>query len=199
VVAFFPGDVQRGAGNAYAVLAGKHRCAAFSQRLSLAAEWAQIAKSLGTLADTKIFLDDTPGIGAGDACQGAPAGCRTEATRSDHRRLFAVDVRLSKAFRIRQQEVSLISRELKGLAKELNVPLVALSQLSRAPESRSDHRPQLSICASRVRSNRTLTLSLFFIARKPTNLLKSDRACLKTRRTLPSLSSPSNAMAQPVP
>jgi replicative DNA helicase len=44
----------------------------------------------------------------------------------------------------RQQEVSQISRELKGLAKELNVPLVALSQLSRAPETRGDHKPQLS-------------------------------------------------------
>jgi replicative DNA helicase len=44
----------------------------------------------------------------------------------------------------RQQEVSQISRELKGLAKELNVPLVALSQLNRAPEARTDKRPQLS-------------------------------------------------------
>src|SRR2546423_12678740 len=44
----------------------------------------------------------------------------------------------------RQQEVSQISRELKGLAKELNVPLIALSQLSRAPENRTDHKPQLS-------------------------------------------------------
>jgi replicative DNA helicase len=44
----------------------------------------------------------------------------------------------------RQQEVSQISRELKGLAKELNVPLIALSQLSRAAETRTDHRPQLS-------------------------------------------------------
>jgi replicative DNA helicase len=44
----------------------------------------------------------------------------------------------------RQQEVSQISRELKALAKELNVPLIALSQLSRAPESRTDHRPQLA-------------------------------------------------------
>jgi replicative DNA helicase len=44
----------------------------------------------------------------------------------------------------RQQEVSQISRELKGLAKELNVPLIALSQLSRAPENRTDHRPQLA-------------------------------------------------------
>ena len=44
----------------------------------------------------------------------------------------------------RQQEVSQISRELKALAKELNVPLIALSQFSRAPENRTDHRPQLA-------------------------------------------------------
>src|SRR5205085_1501877 len=50
----------------------------------------------------------------------------------------------SRRVESRQQEVSQISRELKGLAKELNVPLVALSQLSRAPEARSDHKPQLS-------------------------------------------------------
>ncbi|HYO99201.1 MAG TPA: DnaB-like helicase C-terminal domain-containing protein, partial [Pyrinomonadaceae bacterium] len=50
----------------------------------------------------------------------------------------------SKRSESRQQEVSQISRELKGLAKELNVPLVALSQLSRAPEARTDHRPQLA-------------------------------------------------------
>ena len=47
-------------------------------------------------------------------------------------------------FESRQQEVSQISRELKALAKELDVPLVALSQLSRAPENRTDHRPQLA-------------------------------------------------------
>ena len=47
-------------------------------------------------------------------------------------------------FESRQQELASISRSLKGLAKELNVPIVALSQLSRAPETRSDHRPQLS-------------------------------------------------------
>jgi replicative DNA helicase len=47
-------------------------------------------------------------------------------------------------FESRQQEVSAISRSLKGLAKELSVPIIALSQLSRAPEGRTDHRPQLS-------------------------------------------------------
>src|SRR5438067_7034023 len=50
----------------------------------------------------------------------------------------------SKRFESRQQEVSQISRELKSLSKELNIPVVALSQLSRAPENRTDHRPQLA-------------------------------------------------------
>src|SRR5207244_8870772 len=108
-------------------------------------EWAQIAKSLGTLADARIFLDDSAGITVLEM-------------RAKARRLFAEQKRLdlievdylqlmsgsAKRVESRQQEVSQISRELKGLAKELNVPLVALSQLSRAPEARSDHRPQLA-------------------------------------------------------
>ena len=108
-------------------------------------EWAQIAKSLGTLADTKIFLDDTPGITVLEM----RAKARRLATEQKGLDLIIVDyLQLmsgsAKRFESRQQEVSQISRELKGLAKELNVPLVALSQLSRAPESRSDHRPQLA-------------------------------------------------------
>jgi replicative DNA helicase len=109
------------------------------------AEWSQIAKSLGTLADTKIFLDDTPGISVLEM----RAKARRLAAEQKRLDLIIVDyLQLmsgsGKRFESRQQEVSLISRELKALAKELNVPLVALSQLSRAPESRSDHRPQLS-------------------------------------------------------
>ena len=109
------------------------------------AEWAQIAKSLGTLADTRIFLDDTPGITVLEM----RAKARRLAAEQKRLDLIIVDyLQLmsgsAKRFESRQQEVSLISRELKGLAKELNVPLVALSQLSRAPESRSDHRPQLA-------------------------------------------------------
>jgi replicative DNA helicase len=108
-------------------------------------EWAQIAKSLGTLADTKIFLDDTPGITVLEM----RAKARRLAAEQKRLDLIIVDyLQLmsgsSKRVESRQQEVSQISRELKGLAKELNVPLVALSQLSRAPESRSDHRPQLA-------------------------------------------------------
>jgi replicative DNA helicase len=109
------------------------------------AEWSQIAKSLGTLADTKIFLDDTPGISVLEM----RAKARRLAAEQKRLDLIIVDyLQLmsggNKRTESRQQEVSMISRELKGLAKELNVPMVALSQLSRAPESRSDHRPQLS-------------------------------------------------------
>jgi len=109
------------------------------------AEWAQIAKSLGTLADTRIFLDDTPGITVLEM----RAKARRLAAEQKRLDLIVVDylqlmTGSAKRFESRQQEVSQISRELKGLAKELNVPLVALSQLSRAPESRSDHRPQLA-------------------------------------------------------
>lgn len=108
-------------------------------------EWAQIAKSLGTLADAKIFLDDTPGITVLEM----RAKARRLAAEQKRLDLIIVDylqlmTGSGKRFESRQQEVSQISRELKGLAKELNVPLVALSQLSRAPESRSDHRPQLA-------------------------------------------------------
>lgn len=108
-------------------------------------EWAQIAKSLGTLADTKIFLDDTPGISVLEM----RAKARRLAAEQKRLDLIIVDyLQLmsgsAKRVESRQQEVSQISRELKGLAKELNVPLVALSQLSRAPEARSDHRPQLA-------------------------------------------------------
>ena len=108
-------------------------------------EWAQIAKSLGTLADTKIFLDDTPGISVLEM----RAKARRLAAEQKRLDLIIVDyLQLmsgsSKRVESRQQEVSQISRELKALAKEMNVPLVALSQLSRAPEARSDHRPQLA-------------------------------------------------------
>jgi len=108
-------------------------------------EWAQIAKSLGTLADARIYLDDTPGISVLEM----RAKARRLAAEQKQLDLIIVDyLQLmsgsAKRVESRQQEVSQISRELKGLAKELNVPLVALSQLSRAPESRSDHRPQLA-------------------------------------------------------
>ncbi len=108
-------------------------------------EWARLAGALGSLAEARIFIDDTPGISVLEM----RAKARRLAAEQKQLDLIIVDyLQLmsgsSRRVESRQQEVSQISRELKGLAKELNVPLVALSQLSRAPESRTDHRPQLS-------------------------------------------------------
>jgi replicative DNA helicase len=108
-------------------------------------EWARLAGALGTLADAKIFVDDTPGISVlemrAKARRLAAEQKRLDLIVVDYLQLMSGGARRTES---RQQEVSQISRELKGLAKELNVPLIALSQLSRAAETRTDHRPQLS-------------------------------------------------------
>ncbi len=108
-------------------------------------EWGRLAGALGTLAETKIFIDDTPGITVlemrAKARRLAAEQKKLDLIIVDYLQLMSGSARRAES---RQQEVSQISRELKGLAKELNVPLVALSQLSRAPENRTDHRPQLA-------------------------------------------------------
>src|SRR5439155_8386311 len=107
--------------------------------------WTRLAKALGTLIDTRIFIDDTAAISVLEM----RAKARRLATEQKQLDLIVVDyLQLmsgsSGRFESRQQEVSQISRELKALAKELDIPMVALSQLSRAPENRTDHRPQLA-------------------------------------------------------
>jgi len=108
-------------------------------------EWSRLGKSLGKLADARIFIDDTPAISVLEM----RAKARRLATEQKQLDMIVVDYlqlmsSSTRRFESRQQEVSQISRELKALAKELNIPLVALSQLSRAPENRTDHRPQLA-------------------------------------------------------
>ena len=109
-------------------------------------EWPILVEAANTLAGTKIFVDDTPGASVMEI--------RTKA-----RRLYAergLDLILVDYMQLmsgsgggargenRQQEISYISRSLKGLARELNVPVIALSQLSRAVESRANNKPVLS-------------------------------------------------------
>ena len=108
-------------------------------------EWSRLGKALGKLADARIFIDDTPAVSVLEM----RAKARRLATEQKQLDMIVVDYMQlmsgsAKRFESRQQEVSQISRELKALAKELNVPMVALSQLSRAPENRTDHRPQLA-------------------------------------------------------
>jgi replicative DNA helicase len=106
-------------------------------------EWPIFLEAIGRLSETKIFIDDTPSI--------TPLQLRTKCRRlyAEHGLdLIMLDyLQLMQAERTsnnRVQEISEISRSLKGLARELDVPVVTASQLSRAVESRQDKRPQLS-------------------------------------------------------
>ncbi len=106
-------------------------------------EWERLARAIGTLADARLFIDDTPGISVLEM----RAKARRLAAEQKSLDLIVVDyLQLMSGGRSesRQQEVSQISRELKGLAKELNVPVIALSQLSRAPEARNPPKPMMS-------------------------------------------------------
>jgi replicative DNA helicase len=106
-------------------------------------DYGKLSHALGTLAEARVFIDDTASIGVLEMRAKAR---RLKAEHGLH--LLVIDyLQLMQGrgrFESRQQEVSAISRSLKGLAKELGVPIIALSQLSRAPEGRTDHRPQLS-------------------------------------------------------
>jgi replicative DNA helicase len=108
-------------------------------------DWTRIIKVYGTLADARVFIDDSPGV----TVMEMRAKCR-RLKREHGLDLLFIDylqlMRSRSGFENRQQEITDISRSLKELAKELNIPVVALSQLSRAPEQRrgADHRPQLS-------------------------------------------------------
>jgi replicative DNA helicase len=109
-------------------------------------DFEKIGRAMGTLSEAKIYLDDTPGLTVSDL--------RTKARREAHRHgvsLIIVDYLqlMSGGSRFsgsdnRVQEISEISRGLKGVARELNVPVIALSQLSRSVESRTPQIPQLA-------------------------------------------------------
>ena len=105
-------------------------------------DWENIARATGPLSKAKIYIDDT-------------AGVTVMEMRSKCRRIkmeYGIDLILIDYLQLmsgsnsesRQQEVSEISRSIKALAKEMECPVIALSQLSRAPEQRADHRPMLS-------------------------------------------------------
>ena len=106
-------------------------------------DYGRLSHALGTLAEAKVFIDDTASIGV------LEMRAKARRLKAEHGlNLLIIDyIQLMQGrgrFESRQAEIASISRSLKGLAKELSVPIVALSQLSRASETRADHRPQLS-------------------------------------------------------
>jgi replicative DNA helicase len=108
----------------------------------------KLVRAVEELMQSKLYIDDTPGISVSEMRAKARRLRQTEGLDLlivDYLQLMSAVPIGGKRFENRTQEVSAISRGLKALAKELKVPVVALSQLSRAPESRGgDHRPQLS-------------------------------------------------------
>lgn len=106
-------------------------------------DWENIARASGPLGGAKIYIDDTAGISVMEMrskCRRLKIEHGIDIIMVDYLQLMSG----SKGSESRQQEVSEISRSIKALAKEMQCPVVALSQLSRAPEARTDHRPMLS-------------------------------------------------------
>ena len=108
-------------------------------------DWEKLIEGAGIIGKSKMIIDDTPGISVSELrskCRKYKLEHGLDIIIIDYLQLMTGSV--GKSSESRQQEISEISRSLKGLARELNVPVVALSQLSRAVESRPDKRPMLS-------------------------------------------------------
>ncbi|MCD8096707.1 MAG: replicative DNA helicase [Lachnospiraceae bacterium] len=107
-------------------------------------EWMNLVEGSASIAGSKLFIDDTPGINLStlrSKCRKLKAEHDIQLVIIDYLQLMSGENRGNPS---RQQEISDISRGLKALARELSVPVIALSQLSRAVEQRPDHRPMLS-------------------------------------------------------
>jgi replicative DNA helicase len=107
------------------------------------ADWPRLVSAAGKLSEAPIYIDDSPGITVLELRAKArrfKAKFDIQLLVLDYLQLMQGPLRAEN----RQQEISEISRALKALARELNIPVIAISQLSRAVEQRSDHRPQLS-------------------------------------------------------
>lgn len=107
------------------------------------ADWEKLIEGAGTIGRSNLIIDDTPGISISEL----RSKCRKYKLEHNLKLIIIDYLQLMSGtgrFDSRQQEISDISRALKALARELNVPVVALSQLSRAVEQRPDHRPMLS-------------------------------------------------------
>lgn len=107
-------------------------------------EWEKLIESAGMIGQSKLIIDDTPGISIAEM----RSKCRKFKLEMDLKMIIIDYLQLmsgsGRGTDSRQQEISDISRSLKALARELSVPVLALSQLSRAVEQRPDHRPMLS-------------------------------------------------------
>ena len=146
-------------------------------------DYAELARAAGELQGAKLFIDDTPGLSV--------MSLRSRARRLKHNHgldMIVVDYLqlMSAKAESRQHEISLISRSLKELARELEVPIVTISQLSRAVESRDNKRPQLSDLreSGSIEQDADVVLMLYreeYYNRTDENQGKAEVICAKQR------------------
>ena len=108
-------------------------------------DWDAVVEGIGVIGNSKMIIDDTPGISITELrskCRKMKLEYGLSMVIIDYLQLMTGSG--GKSSESRQQEISEISRSLKALAREINAPVIALSQLSRACETRTDHRPMLS-------------------------------------------------------
>jgi replicative DNA helicase len=106
-------------------------------------DWDQLYSAIDNLSVANIYIDDTPGVSVleiKNKCRRLKAEKGLDLIIIDYLQLMSIEGRVES----RQQEISTLSRYLKQLAREMDCPVIVLSQLSRAPEQRTDHRPVLS-------------------------------------------------------
>jgi replicative DNA helicase len=137
-------------------------------------DWPRLTSAVGILSEAPIYIDDTPGL--------TPTELRARARRLSREHglgLIVIDylqlMQVHGSSENRATEISEISRSLKSLAKELNVPVIALSQLSRAPEQRTtDQRPRLSDLRESGAIEQDADLVLFLYKEKPSEDRKPE-------------------------
>jgi replicative DNA helicase len=145
-----------------------------------AEDWAKLAKAMNDMGDCPIFIDDSPGLSISEM----RAKCRRLCMREKELGLIIIDyLQLMEGSDNRKQdrvqEISGISRGLKGLARELKVPVIALSQLSRAVESRQNKRPMLSDLRESGSIEQDADIVMFIYREEyyePENLEKKNKA-----------------------
>jgi replicative DNA helicase len=136
-------------------------------------DWLRLTRQVGKLAQAPIYVDDTPGITILETRAKARRLKREHGVDLiviDYLQLMGTHVNVNS----REQEVAQISRGLKGLAKELDIPVLALSQLSRAPEARTGGRPQLSDLRESGSLEQDADVVMFIY--RPDLYVKSDEA-----------------------
>lgn len=140
----FIGNVEGAAGKPTVLLESRVDAQALRTGNLSDADWAKLVEGAGIIGDSELIIDDTPGISISEM----RSKCRKYKLEHDLKLIIIDYLQLmsgsGRSTDSRQQEISDISRSLKALARELNVPVLALSQLSRAVEQRPDHRPMLS-------------------------------------------------------